>query len=411
MKKIFLVLAGFSFVMLACGPNSSSLGPQIQAEVLKLSPLPDGQDSSEIPKLRLEKAQFRFLRDLDTLSGDHFTGVSGGELSITNPDSGSLVNISNWEGGKTPLLRYRVISGTAVPNDYESLLMLSSYYQFDQVAQNLEDLTGIAMDSIKQQKGVMKLLFYPRIHIKSSGVVGNVTFKTNAAFDPRLFQFLIMPPSRIEDVPLGANLQVIAHEFGHAIFQFLLGGSSTNPGQDKFMESDAVKGLNEGFADYFSYVMTGSSNILGGSFGWSPEITVQRDFSKIRFTYDSLNRSEHSFLAQAQQAQEEKCTGKFYCHGTLFAKSLLAASKSFGLVENTKDNRTQFMRILVAALQGAKPRIEGLRFNENSKERILGQFFQAFLTELESQNRTLKNHVSTELIKNFGSTGFAQEFR
>ncbi len=50
----------------------------------------------------------------------------------------------------------------------------------------------------------------------------SVSIKLNAAYLPGQSQFLLFQRSAIEQIPLAANLQVISHEFGHAVFDYVL---------------------------------------------------------------------------------------------------------------------------------------------------------------------------------------------
>jgi hypothetical protein len=148
-------------------------------------------------------------------------------------------------------------------------------------------------------------LFEPTLDLETSGISGSVSAKRNAAFVPGQGQFVLFERSRSERVPLAANLQVVSHEFGHAIFDYTFfdnAFSANSPYAGNFV----VAGLNEGIADFTSFLWSRSGDVLSGSLSGIGAV-AERNFVKSTFVL-----SDASSL----------CSGGFYCLGTLFARSL-----------------------------------------------------------------------------------------
>lgn len=435
---ILITSVSLSFLVLGCGSSSESpmeMG-RFQAEVLQLRPLSDNQEPSLSPQFRLTIASFHQLKNLDTLEGEFFNLIQGGifRIQISENEVGTS---AGFVDGKVPRLRYEVKNHVAIPKDEETALMLSTYYQFDWISQILEEVSSISMDSLRAFGGNIKLLFYPSVEIENltSGHSQKSVQKTNAAFFPQHFQFLLMPGSRLEDVPVKTNLQVIAHEFGHLVFSYLIGDApsfgAVKNSIGPILNHHALRGINEGFADFFSYAVTGSSDILGASFGWNPKMTNFRNFSVSQFKYDEID-----------QETAGSCQG-FYCIGTLFAKSLFQASLQDTSTEDwdysqvgtrsdfwtlllnrspllskasTSENRAKFLKKVVQALPLMKEKwAQHAVFQKlildlpQSNEDVLGAFFETFVQSLNHSHS--KKRVYEQLSIQFGETGFKNEFK
>ncbi len=97
--------------------------------------------------------------------------------------------------------------------------------------------------------GRITAFFEPQITQEKGASSVAASMKLNAAYVPGQHQFLLFQRSGIENVPLAANEVVLAHEFGHAVFDYSF---YRNDGEQKsrFASEYAMRGLNEGFADF-----------------------------------------------------------------------------------------------------------------------------------------------------------------
>ena len=402
LKKAEWAILGAVFSCVGCGSGSDPWnGGIIKSEILKMIPLSDFQDPGESPKYVVGEGTFRSLRNLDTLSGDFFQLREGG-IVHTKSIEGSIVESSEgFVGGKKPSLRYHVENQVAIPDDIETLTKLSVYYQYEQIAAHLEEFTGIPMKDIVDQRGIIRIIFHPEIHFESDASFAKTLQKMNAAFVPEYFQFLIFPPSRMESVPLSSNLQVLAHESGHMIFQHVLGESGDKKTSgNSLLDHSVMRGLNEGFADFMSYTFTGSTDVLGTSLRDLPSAVKKRNFSRVSFDY----------------ASRAQCGESFYCWGTVFAKALYKAQLQARGSSHSRSDRAAFFRHFVEGLRGAKvmldadPDVQRFKVSHTalSTEQVFGVFFRALVVNLDPSVRAL---VRNELMDQFGVKGFPYAYR
>jgi hypothetical protein len=405
----FAVLIGAMSVY-SCANESVDPGAPYVAPVLVLNP---AQTAGEPATFSLEEKKLETLFDLANMNGSYFQILGGGELSLTDIN-GSQVQDPEFTGGGAPLLRYTVEDGVLVPRDYTTLALLSAFYQYELVFKNMQSLIGLSADDYLALNGKMKILFEPAIVQNSSGASANVVIKLNAAFLPGKEQFVLFRRSAVEKVPIALNLQVIAHEFGHAAFEQSFYKNVFDPGS-RFSKETAILGINEGFADILSWAMTGSADILRGSIDID-SVADARNFANLRYTFADLLASS---LVESEAAA---CSGSFYCIGSLFASSVLKARDALGLTNSFQD-RTAVSQAVYAALQGTQDTLsvylDSVRpeigvSDEPSVDLSArdGQFVGAFLRAFTQNLREDWRPVFCEtFIENFGFLGFGQTAR
>ncbi len=414
--KLFIIFTLFVF-MNNCTNQEKAPGPPYTAEVLQMNSMSSTQKRSEAPTFKFDKATFTWLQDLNSLNGNYFNFVFGGILKASYV-SGSIVAAKNFEKSKDLNLRYQVKNGVVVPKDYSTLAMLSSYYQFDVVANNIQTMTGYSIDTIFSKYGKIRIFFEPKIILETDGSTIQSSGKLNAAYVPGAHQFIMFQRSNLENIPLAANLQVIAHEFGHSIWELAF-DNGNSPDCDRLNQEFVIRGLNEGFADMNSYTLTGSTNILQNSIDFGNGGT-QRNFSTITFTYNDI-------AGGVADTSNSTCEQSFYCIGTLFANALFNAQKNLGYDQTSLSGslaRGTFMTLVTNALKTTKSNMSNLpssNFSDYCKPSsgdsnnslynglILGSFFNSFLTQIGSG--ATQTQICTQLKANFGSVGFPSTYR
>lgn len=392
-----------------CGTDASDLSGPYRANVLAIKDLGSVASPSKAPEYTLRSVNLSTLDDLATMSGDSFKLVSGGEYAIKSVE-GSIIRPDKFTGGEEPGLHFEIVDGVIVPQDYSTLAILSSYYQFELVAENLPSIAGITIDSMIGRFGKkFKILFEPERVVETDSTDETSSSKLNAAFVPGQSQFLLFRRSPIERVPLATNLQVIAHEFGHAVWDYQF---SEGDGCAIVYEDYSFSGMNEGFADFLSYTLTGSTDVLGATLGGlipdSP-----RNFSKIDFDLDDLFGGTAE-LMDIDEMDTEICAEEFYCLGTLFARALFDAQAAVGVDQASLEARGGFNATVVAALAGAKARLvaDGTCEAEGSElasPESLGAFLRAFALGIAEP--AIKDAVCDGFVARFGDYGFASEYR
>lgn len=276
-------------------------GPPYSAEVLSYS----GFDlEEERPRYELGVRDLGSLDDLETLDGRWFRMHRGGELVIRRVD-GELIDDGRFTGGDQARLRYELEGDVIVPRDYTSLGLVSAFHEMEQVFVVLDEATGVSADELTAG-GRFDVFFEPRIKAESI----SATLKANAFFVPAARQFGLARRSSIETVPLSVDRLVLAHEVGHALFEYLFFADEARVCTDSDLNlagrlghEYVIAGYNEGFADWISFAVTGATDPLASL----PFTRGERRLTGRIFEFPDGGRG---------------CHGRYYCMGTLLARTL-----------------------------------------------------------------------------------------
>lgn len=364
-----------ALLLAACSADMESPSAPYRAHVLNLHP---PRTATEVPTFRLESVEFSTAIDPRRLVAQDFRIMFGGNWEIRTV-RGSIMTGEGFGGGEEPRLEYEIENGVMVPRNYQTLVLLSAFRNFDLLFSRLEGLTGLARDDLLAQRSALTVWFEPRIDLVDEGTSTSITSKLNAAFLPEQGQFLLFERSEAEVIPLAANLQVIAHEFGHAVFDRLFFGANAS-GTSHLAENYALSGFNEGYADFFSFLMTGSANVLGASLSGMTAVD-ERNFAASQFTY-----------ATSILALDRKCGGDFYCIGTLYARSLYNVYRALA----DDGERSAFRTALSRTLGGLRERLEDSLDPEPSVKKIdesvflfLSEFANLFAVEMPARKAAM----------------------
>ncbi|NBO37582.1 hypothetical protein EBU99_03260 [bacterium] len=416
-------------IVMACSKAAETLtsGATITADVLTIDSASLTDPSTE-PKFIYGPQTFSGLKDLEALSGSLFSMVQGGDLEIKSV-AGSVITNGLFTGGATPRLEYRIRDGVIKAASPRTLAMLSSMYQFDSLVAQIEVLTGEKQTDFFKSFGSFQVLFQPSIQVKDQDEVLRKYENANAAFIAGAKQFALFQSGRNEKIPMNFNPQIISHEFGHAIFESAFfrnkyercqtdRENSGNIFNGRLESEFAIRGLNEGFSDFVSFVWTGSSHILQSSLG-STRATSERNFSKMSFDFSAYSESFDSVSTV--------CEGRFYCIGSLWAAALMDVFKARGLSAGNKEQRDLFLREIVKNLGSVSDTLranEGLALPEPETNLricnvrdvvspltdgdVLGAFFKAWIDSTAPSSRA---EYCKAIKARFGTTGFPVSYQ
>jgi len=417
---VFLLSLGLA----GCQDTDKRPSAPYKAQVIHFQP----SDNSNAGRWTIGEQLLQTLEDPDTLKGNLFEILAGRKLTI-DFTVGSIVSgrISGTEDANP--IRYSLKNGVIVPRDTTTLLMFSSFYAFERVFDRLEPVTGIANDALKKViGGRYQILFEPTIDSQTSGAETRVSIKTNAAFNSESDNFILFRRSQLEDVPIAANIKVIAHEFGHALFKnsFFEQKNDTCPFNDRAGATErqknkffvgrlnteySITGLNEGFADFVSFMMTGDTNPLEGSISFK-------------------NTESRSLVGQPfyfyQLVSDASCDGKFYCIGTIFARALYKVASQYP--KNSTEQLAFSRRVFSAmgtTVKYLKQEPALSLFPEPTKDisecersstlslaydgKVAGAVLAAFLTGWPAGGE--KSALCASFAELFGTSGFPMEAR
>jgi hypothetical protein len=372
----------------------------------------DPNMAAEAPVFELQRRRLETIEDFDQLSAPAFRIRQGGTLTI-NVMHGDNVVSGAFRGGSAPDLRYVVEDGVAVPRDYATLLMFSAAYQFERISAGLRLASSPSTRAALDAHGSLETIFAPTTVLHVNGLDAKVQENTNAFFFPGGWQFGLAQSSPRERAPFAADARIIAHELGHAVFQlsFFQGENGSCKATDAADNADdpwfegrleeelAIGGLNEGFADWMSFAITGSTNVLESvKMPEDPELgqnVPTRVLNEDNFRWSQILKED------GKEREDTRCRGK-YCLGTLFARSLVA---SYLEDHDASDEaaRHEFSVDVVSSLERAQDAMRTLKLpapesrvahceyrddvSSDSDPPVIGAFLEAFLRGVPADTR------------------------
>lgn len=409
MKTANVLVMAVIMMAPACG-YEPAVPTTVKAQVIAWQGFDQANESTSFV---VKEETLSTLVDFNSLTGPHVRIYRGGEL-VAREVAGSVALDASLSAGHAPDLRYVVDRGVVVARDYSSLAMLSAYNAFEQSFNGIEQVLGFTVSDLNS-KAPIDVFFEPRIRIESD-VSATVVQKFNAFFVPGAHQFGLARRSELEQTPLAADQMVLTHEIGHLIFERFFYDSKPSdciednrnlPPRDRIGLEYTVSGLNEGLADFVSFAVTGSTDVLAAQ----PRVKAARSLTKNAYDFASVNT---------------KCENGFYCVGTVFARALYQAFIQNGGEFAQASSRGPFAVAVVKSLVGvlealaARSDLPGFALEESRCDGrddlfhaahdapILG----AFLDTLAGQAPApLKGALCASFVANFGTAGFPENMR
>lgn len=207
------------------------------------------------------------LHELTTLSGATTEFRSGARLSVDARVEASMNTCEDFsasfvqDAGRRPSLSFIDDEGVWVPEDFDGLMMVSTYYNFE-LSRDFFLAAGVPPEALDGTTTFYEPTFLAYDEAGTLSVALG-----NAAFVPCIASFLVFAGAGLRDIPLGANPGVAAHEYGHLVFDRVLygvdGGASPPP---EHADADLLLlALNEGLADFFGAAVLGDPNFAARS--------------------------------------------------------------------------------------------------------------------------------------------------
>lgn len=299
MHSLFFLSSIVAIVSSGCGKRESAKSP-FEAQIV----------ASENGEYKIRNVKFRYLENIDNLNGP-VTQIIG--HAALNADAGIEEFIEPGahdsiylDRGREIALDYTLNGNVVIPRNFDSMAMLAMYYNYERTIGYWIDSGAFTLDDF----GKLRLYYAPRI--RSEGKEGSLegSIKINAAFLPGPRDFFFFKTSRVEELPINMNFGVMAHEFGHALFDYKFANKDAAVYQTTNTEAEnQLRGINEGLADLFSIAVTGHQSEIGESLA---SIRDER-LLPVSWTYSTLNTSN--------------CNGGVYCKGSILASALYEISQ------------------------------------------------------------------------------------
>lgn len=271
MGRLWLILV----LAVACGPGD--VAGSVKVEIVAV-----GADGSY--GIEVETVEVRSLRRLE---GETTRFVTGAELAVEED------NELEVRGGRPIQLRLAESGGVYESLDYEGLIALSAYHHMQEAHALFREVgLGEGTKTLPQ----MDSLFLPALDGASPSLS---SLRDNAAYAYTEDSFLLLRESVLDEVPLAANQGIIAHEFSHAVLDYLTttaAGEIVRPEARLSWDRPSVnhwRSVDEGLADVFAAAFTGDPDFIRPSGG---EHIEGRDLSGDHaFTEEIENDASYGF--------------------------------------------------------------------------------------------------------------------
>lgn len=280
----------------------------------------------------IQTVKIKTIKDLSTGSGDVAQFIKSPKVE------------SNKLNGPTPFTRYMINSdGVIVPLDIISTQIFSIYAHLEKLKNLDESLGVLSLNKWPRDVGLM-------VRYKEDG-----EFQTNnAMYSPQLDAMLFVPYVD-NKIPLAVNGAVIAHEHFHSLFDKIVtqkvlkklvpnwimisphqnviepikkhshqnrvtGRGNKADSEEEVMTAELyhtylLRALNEGIADFWGWLHTGSTSFVSDSIAKANGTRVLSD-QKIRLT------TQEAFLSGIENRNENGRMFYLYEVGTLYASVL-----------------------------------------------------------------------------------------
>jgi len=254
---------------------------------------------------RLGDVRIETLTDVDTMIGT--VGSIQGQAALNVDADVSEIMASQdpdavySDRGQTVHTDYLVREGVVIPQNFQTMEMLGLYSVYERTVAFWQQNFDIPFASV----GFPSIYYNPRLRREKDGEQVEVSTTMNAAYLPGVRDFWFFKTASREHVPVKMNFGVVAHEFGHFIFDYQFAEFDRTIYNTKIsLNENFLSGLNEGLSDYFSYAVTQSVDEFGASL---PELDLERRLPVNWTLRTSLNGT---------------CKGSFYCQGSVLASAL-----------------------------------------------------------------------------------------
>ena len=207
------------------------------------------------------------LEELTTLRGATTEMRTGARLVLDerelapDADCAEFAELFVQVPGGRPALSFIEDDGVYVAEDFAGLVMVSTYYNFE-LARRFFIAAGMTPGDLD---GTTTFFEPTLITYDPSG--GRSFGFDNAAFIPCIASFLVFAGERLQDIPLGANPGVAAHEYAHFAFDRVLygpqGDAASAPAD--LQAEVLLAALGEGLADFFGAAVLGDPNFAARS--------------------------------------------------------------------------------------------------------------------------------------------------
>ncbi len=305
--------------------------------------------------ISFKTVDIKSMSNLDILDGNNFQILSGGKISMFVNYSGDPDQITVDEFNKItyqeeavdPRFRYTVSDDTAIPYSIYDYILLTLYHNL-QTAYDFMIAQGMPLIGANGEEFKKTPVFFNLNYQEEKDSYGNpVNMKDNAFFDPIRVSLSFLKQDQLQSLALVSNPMIVAHEFAHSVFNFLVEGRvkkeaklfdsisyyEENPtvSSDKCISSFHLGAMNEGFSDYWSSILTNSPDLIYLTI--SPDDMGVSQSAKNGRNLDNNRTLETSMFPSNNQSCLQQQSYSYYWAGTIWASSLWEINKTLNIPE------------------------------------------------------------------------------
>ena len=289
------------------------------------------------------------LDDHDRLDGRATTLIGGADITI-DYTQGQMT----WDDPGYHVAFGGVKSdGVIIPEDFDSLAMVSAYYNIEKAMLFFEEI-GLPENSLVH----LDTYYWPELDLIET--TGEETEMVDNAFYLYVNDsdrgFYVFPWESFEWLPLSMNQGVMTHEYTHAVFDALVHdpNRATVTAGMEVQGANFLYGLNEGCADYMAFALTADPDYM--------EHSIEKGIYVVQCnsaSYSEIVRDVSSVInydSAIDNGARGSTTDEFcpYDVGAFFASLLYAIAleiDSEGAGETPSDETRMYMaRTLMASL-------------------------------------------------------------
>lgn len=293
----------FNFILLlfflSCGKEPRVEAPY-KAKIVTLNSF--GQSVYKV-------VSFKTLKNLKKMQGDYADLFGAVKIHVDENNEENPLTISSK---KSVSLDYRVKNKVVYPLNFDSHAFLSIYWNIEKTFEFWQKNFDLGPEKL----GKISLFYEPEFLFARENSKYSLLSKVNASFFPGSTFFAFYGTSSLEELPIKMDLSVFAHEFGHFIFDYFFAAKEykTYLTDKAFSSSQELSGINEGFADFCSWLVSKSTNPLELSLPFAAE----------------ERKIPSQWTSKQLKDKKVSCRGGFYCKGSVLTSSLYELSHQKG---------------------------------------------------------------------------------
>ena len=232
-------------------------------------------------------------------------------------------------------------------NTFESLMLVSAYYAFEDIRQKAQTYLGFSSNAFKH----LNVGLYPFLFSSKSTPSASLT-QDNALYMPNTDSIFLLVAGNLDGLPLNMNIAAFAHEYFHRIFQkevwesfnwneFKADKERVSFSDEELRSDKLLSATDEGLADLFAIAYTGDPYFLSLSMmNKSENLQNNKEIRNLDGEFSNIVTYEKLYKSILPKPWNNVCDNSYnfinpkfnhYCLGTLIAKTFyLAASNDIG---------------------------------------------------------------------------------